>query len=111
MSKVKIISIIDNKNNNQLVKKEINGIKNINSITYIDDHELVNIKLGNDIIMKRNDNIFNFSLNKNTLCIYKIYNRELKLNIFTNNIKIEENYLEIDYTIEEEKINFKLYIK
>jgi hypothetical protein len=117
MSKVNIKSILENKNTKEIINYNIKGILNNNKLSYIENDTLVNIDFSNDnIIMKRilkdkTEMLFDFKLNEVTICIYKIYNRNLKLNIFTNNIKKENNYVEIDYDIEEEKLNFKLFIE
>lgn len=115
MSKINIESILENKNTKEILKYNIKGIKNNNKINYIEDNIKVNIMLDNNIIIKRIDDekeiILEFVLNKNTNCLYNIYDKQFKLNIYTNKLVIKDNYIEIDYNIEENNMNFKLYIK
>ena len=115
MSKINIETILENKNNNELIKNNVKGIINNNKINYLEDNIKVSIILDNNVVIKRIDDekeiILEFVLNKNTKCLYNIYGKQLKLNIYTNNVIIEDNYIEIDYTIEENNMNFKLYIK
>lgn len=112
MSKVYITSILRNKNTNDIIKKKINGIKKDNIINYIDENTKVTLEINDSITLKRknqnNEIIFEFIENKNTKCIYKIYDKEMYLNIYTNKIKKDNNYLEVDYNIEEEKLNFRI---
>ncbi|MBP3460865.1 MAG: DUF1934 family protein [Bacilli bacterium] len=111
MSRVNIKSILENKNTKKIITLNTRGIKNNNIITYKDNDILVIIKIDKSIKMKRNNIEFEFIENENTNCIYNIYDKQLNLNIFTNKLIIEEKYLEIDYIIEEEKLNFKLFIE
>lgn len=115
MAKKLIKSILENKSNNEKIEYEFKGIVLDNKITYKENDMLVNIQLNKDIILTRSDDIkritLNFKLNEKTKCTYEIYGKVLELNLCTNKIVREENYLEIDYKIEEENINFKLYIK
>jgi len=112
MSKVNITSILKNKNTKEIIKNNIKGIVNDNIINYIDNNTKVNIKISDSIIMTRKEEdseiIFEFKELENTKCIYKIYNKILELNIYTNKIVKRDNYLEIDYNIEEEKLNFRI---
>lgn len=111
MSKVNIRSILENKTTKDIIELKTKGIKNDNIITYKDNDVLVSIKIDNSIKMKRNNIEFIFIKNKNTNCIYNIYNKNLTLNLFTNEIIISDKYIEIDYKIEDEKLNFKLFIE
>lgn len=116
MSKVKILSILESKKDNKIIKNTIDGIIKDNKINYIDDNIVVNIYINNDnIIMKRtikneSEINFNFIKGKKTECIYNIFNKEIRLNVFTNKLIKEEKYLEIDYKVEDEELNFKLFI-
>ena len=115
MSKINVESILENKNTNEILTHNIKGIKNNNRINYKEDNIKVSIILDKTIIIKRQDEekeiILEFIMNKNTNCLYNIYDKQLCLNIYTNKIIIEDNYIEIDYVIEENNMNFKLKIK
>lgn len=117
MSKVKITSILENKNRNELIKNKICGILSNNKINYLDNNIVVTIYLNNNninmkrVIKNESEINFNFIEGKKTKCIYNIFNKKLNLNLFTNKIVIDNKYLEIDYIIEEENINFKLFIE
>lgn len=115
MSKVDIKSIVENINSNEVRTKELKGIKTKNKITYLEDDMNVSIELSDVIKVTRKDMhkeiILEFKLDENTTGLYKIYNNTYKLNIFTNKIEIKDNYIEIDYIIEDDNINFKLYIE
>ena len=114
MSKVNIKTILENKSSKEIKEHDLVGIKTKNKITYIEDDINVSIDLVNKKITRKDINKeveLEFKLNENTTCLYKMYNNIYKLNIYTNKIEIKDNYIEIDYTIEEDNINFKLYIK
>lgn len=112
MSKVNITSILENKNTKEIIKNDLKAIVNDNKINYIDNNIMVSIKISDNIIMTRKDKnteiLFEFKQFENTKCIYKIYNKMLELNIYTNKIVVKNNYIEIDYNIEEEKLNFRI---
>lgn len=114
MSKVNIKSILENASSNERNEYNTLGIKNKNKINYKEDNINVSIDLDNIKIIRKDDIkeiVLEFKEKENTCCTYKVYNNVYKLNIFTNKIEINDNYIEIDYIIEDDKINFKLYIK
>ena len=114
MPRVKIKTIISN-NCNEKIEYNTKGIKNNNKICYLEDNISVSIEYFDKITLIRKDDIktltFEFSKKENTKCLCKIDNNTYILNIYTNKIEIKDNYIEIDYIIEDNKINYKLYIE
>lgn len=112
MAKKMIKSIL--KNSSEEIELELSAIVLENKISYMEKDTMVNIYINDDIVMKRTNNFsaitFNFKKNEYTKCIYEIEGKALELNIYTNKLVVEDNYLEIDYIIEEENINFKMFI-
>lgn len=106
MPKIKISTIInDNKN-------EYDAIITNDIIKYIDDNGTVSIKIKKDEIILNRDNMeLVFREKELTQGILKNNSYIFKLNIYTNKLIIEKNYIEIDYSLEEQNINFKLLIK
>lgn len=115
MSKVKIKSILENTSNNEKIEYNILGIKNNNKITYLENDINVSIIIDDNIKIIRKDQdkeiILEFINKKDTKCLYKAYNNIYELGIYTNNLIIKDNYIEIDYRVEEDNLNFKLYIE
>ena len=115
MSKINIKTVLENKTTNEIHEYDLQAIKNNNKINYLENDINVSIIFDNNIEIIRknsiNEIVFKFIKNKNTKCLYKIYNNTYELNLYTNNIIIKDNYIEIDYTIEKDNLNFKLYIK
>lgn len=115
MSKVNIKSALKNNTSNELKEYEAIGIKTKHKITYKEEDISVSIEYADTIKITRKDNnkeiVLEFIESEFTNCLYKMYNNTYKLKIFTNKIDISDNYIEIDYIIEEDHINFKLYMK
>ena len=115
MSKVNIKYVVKNINSKEVRSKELKAIKTKNKITYKEEEMNVSIELSDIIKITRKDMhkeiILEYKEKENTIGLYKIYNNAYKLNIYTNKLEIKDNYIEIDYIIEDDNINFKLYIK
>mgnify|MGYP002626315270 CR=1 FL=1 len=115
MSKIKIRSILENKSNNDKKIYNLLGIKTDNKINYLEENMNVSIIFDNNIKIIRKDEekeiILEFVNNKYSKCQYKVYGNIYELDIYTNNMIINDNYIEIDYNIEEDNIIFKLYIE
>ena len=110
MPKINIKNII--KNETDVIKQEYNAIKTDNTIKYIDDNGSVSINVNKEKIELNRDNLkLIFDEKKATDGILTSSNKQFKLRIYTNKIVVEDKYIEIDYLIEEQKINFKLFIK
>jgi len=115
MSKIKIETTITNLNTKEIVKKNYDAIMTNNSIKYKDDGVIIVNIFDDKIILKRNSSnremILEFVENKKTISKYNVLNHTIDLNVFTKKINKKEKYLEIDYSIEDESINYKLVIK
>ena len=115
MSKVKLRSILENKSNKDNRTYNLLGIKKDNIINYLEESMNVSIIIKDTIKIIRKDKdkeiILEFVNNKHSKCLYNVYNNTYELDIYTNNLIIKDNYIEIDYTIEEDNLNYKLYIE
>lgn len=115
MSKVKLRTILKNTNSNEKIEYNIPGIKQDTKISYLENGMNVSIIIDKKIIIIRKDQdkeiILEFVNNKYSKCQYKVYGNIYELDIYTNNLIIKDNYIEIDYIIEEDNLNYKLYIE
>lgn len=115
MSKVNIKTILNNKKSNEKIEHSLIGIKTNNKINYLEDKINVSIEYSDKVRITRKDSdkeiILEFKEKTNTNGLYKIYNNTYKLNIYTNKIEIKDNYIEIDYIIEDDNINYKLFVE
>ena len=96
-------------------KVSIKTILNNNSSNEIIEYNLVGIDYSNIVRITRKDSdkeiILEFKEKNDTTALYKIYNNTYELNIYTNKIEIKDNYIEIDYIIEDDNINYKLFVE
>lgn len=115
MSKVNIKSILENTSSNEKKIYNLLGIKRENEVNYIEENMHVSIIIDEKIKIIRKDKdkeiILEFVNKNHSKCLYNVYNNTYELDIFTNNLIVNDNYIEIDYTIEEDNLNFKLYIE
>lgn len=115
MSKVSIKTILNNNSSNEIIEYNLVGIKTNNKINYIEDKVNVSIEYLDKVRITRKASdkeiILEFKEKNNTTALYKIYNNTYELNIYTNKIEIKDNYIEIDYIIEDDKINYKLFVE
>lgn len=113
MSKIRIDVTITNKE--KTINKEVDAIKKDDRIVYKDDGIItLDIKDKRLILKRTTDNremTLEFIENKKTIGKYNVLNHKIDLNIFTNKLIIKDDYIEIDYKIEDELINYKLVIK
>ena len=111
MSKVKLIIKLNEQ------ESIIEGIKSKDTIIYKENDILVKIKYKNNIYITRENDEYKIELNfENNECLYllKKYNKNMNLEIKTKKINIDNNKIEIEYSIYEEnykKVNGKKPIK
>ena len=106
------------KNNNEVTKSDLSALIIDNNIKYIDNDIIVNININNDIIiMKRENNeyqlILEFKNKKKTTGSYLLKNNNIQfdLEILTNNLIIEDNFISIIYEINNEVKEYELKIR
>ena len=105
MSKVKLIIKLNEQ------ESIIEGIKNKDSIIYKENDILVKIKYNNNLYITRENDEYKLELNfENNECLYllKKYNKNMNLEIKTKRINIDNNKIEIEYSIYEENIKFEI---
>lgn len=100
------------------IKSNINGIVLDNTIKYNDDGVMVVLEiLENNIKMTRTTDeyqlILNFNKNKHELGTYilKENNMKLDINIYTKELIIENNKINVVYILNDEERNYSLLIK
>lgn len=106
------------KNNEEVIESELSALIIDNKIKYIDNDILVNIDINNDyIIMKRENNeyqlILEFRNKKKTTGSYllKENNIQFELDILTNDLIIEKEFISIIYEINNENKKYELEIR
>lgn len=106
------------KNNDEVIESELSALIIDNNIKYIDNDIIVNININNDIIiMKRENNeyqlILEFKNKKKTTGSYLLKNNNIQfdLEILTNNLIIEDNFISIIYEINNEVKEYELKIR
>ena len=106
------------KNNEEVIESELSALIIDNKIKYIDNDILVNIDINNDyIIMKRENNeyqlILEFKNKKKTTGSYllKENNVQFELDILTNDLIIEKEFISIIYEINNENKKYELEIR
>lgn len=116
MAKRKIkISLNDN---DKIIESELSALIIDNTIKYIDNDILVNININNDyIIMKRENKeyqlVLEFKNKRKTTGSYllKENNVQFDLDILTNDLKIEKDFISIIYEINNERKKYELEIR
>lgn len=116
MAKRKIkISLNDN---DKIIESELSALIIDNTIKYIDNDILVNINIDNDyIIMKRENKeyqlVLEFKNKRKTTGSYllKENNVQFDLDILTNDLKIEKDFISIIYEINNERKKYELEIR
>ena len=106
------------KNNEEVIESELSALIIDNKIKYIDNDILVNIDINNDyIIMTRENNeyqlILEFRNKKKTTGSYllKENNIQFELDILTNDLIIEKEFISIIYEINNESKEYELEIR
>ena len=118
MSRIRVETTITNHKTKETIKKELDAIMAImtnNRIVYKEDGIISLDILEDRIILKRTTHdremTLEFIENKKTKCIYNVLNHRIDLNVYTKKIIKNDKLIEIDYSIEEESIKYKLVIK
>ena len=121
MKKVKLYILMEN--NEEIIKKEIYGIQNKDSIKYTDEETKTEVKILNKVVkITRKNKEYSIELNfkeeTKTICKYLIYkdNINIELDLYTSIIEINENSVKIEYELynKKEKIGeykYKIMIK
>lgn len=115
MSRIRVETTITNHKTKETIKKELDAIMTNNRIVYKEDGIISLDILEDKIILKRTTHdremTLEFIENKKTKCIYNVLNHRIDLNVYTKKIIKNDKLIEIDYSIEEESIKYKLVIK
>lgn len=115
MSRIRVETTITNHKTKENIKKELDAIMTNNRIVYKEDGIISLDILEDKIILKRTTHdremTLEFIENKKTKCIYNVLNHRIDLNVYTKKIIKNDKLIEIDYSIEEESIKYKLVIK
>ena len=102
------------KSNDDIIKKELLGIKRKETIIFNDDNILTNITISNDnIIVKRDNNescltICLGNINKGTYFL-KEYNKQIDIDINFKEKQVTDNMIYFRYESNDNKIEYKLY--
>lgn len=115
MSRIRVETTITNQKTKEKINKELDAIMTNNRIVYKEDGIISLDILEDKIILKRTTHdremTLEFIENKKTIGKYNVLNHRIDLNVFTKKLKKEDKLIEIDYSIEDESIKFKLVIK
>lgn len=114
MKRVTLCTNIEN--NDEKIKKLVDGEVSSNQIKYIDNGVLTNIKIfEKKVILTRKNKEYSIKLTfkekEETKGIYKFteINNDIELKIYTNKINIEKNNVYIDYYLFDKKIKIGDY--
>lgn len=106
------------KNNDEVIESELSALIIDNKIKYIDNDILVNIDINNDyIIMKRENNeyqlilVFKNKMKTTGSYLLKENNVQFELDILTNDLIIEKEFISIIYEINNESKEYELEIR
>lgn len=102
------------KSNNDIIKKELLGIKRKETIIFQDDTVLTNITISNNnIIIKRDSSdtcltIFLGDITKGTYLL-KDYNKQIDIDISLKEKQVTNNMIYFKYKSNDNKVEYKLY--
>ena len=122
MAKINVKAVLHNITEDAYFNNDVIGIKENNKIKYIDNKIIVVIeKIDNKILLKRSNDEYEivmlFDLDNETTGRYVINNLgEFKLNVITNKLILEDDFIEIDYQMildgkEKTEFNYKIEYK
>lgn len=114
MSKIRILVTVNNDESN--TTNEFDAIIQDQTLKYIENKETTVIfsYLKNILIRENNELRMEYSFNENKktkgIILVKEYNQEINVEVDTKSIKKENNNIEIDFNVENNKFKYKVEV-